>query len=78
MPHYLDIKVLPKAKNAGVEKVSENSYRVRVTEAPEKGAANKAVVKSLAGYLNIAPSRIKIVRGEKSRVKRIKIMQEQK
>ena len=63
------MKVQPKAKKIGVEKISEDSYKVRVNAAPDKGAANKEVIKSLADYFSVPPSTVKIVRGQTSRKK---------
>ena len=59
----------PKAKKVGVEKISEDTYRVRVHAAPDKGAANKEVISSLAEYFAVPPSKIRIVRGQTSRSK---------
>ena len=59
----------PKAKKVGVEKISDDTYKVRVHAAPEKGAANKEVIAALAAYFDVPLSRIRIVRGEKSRNK---------
>jgi len=61
--------VQPKAKKVGVEKISDDTYKVRVHAAPEKGAANKEVIAALAAYFDVPLSRIRIVRGEKSRNK---------
>lgn len=57
----------------GVEKIGDDTYKVRVHAAPDKGAANKEVIVSLADYFNVSPSMVKIVRGEKSRTKLIEL-----
>ncbi len=67
------MKVQPKAKKVGVEKIGDDTYKVRVHAAPDKGAANKEVIVSLADYFNVPPSMVKIVRGEKSRTKLIEL-----
>jgi len=69
----LAVKVQPKAKNTGVEKIGEDSFKVRVHAAPEKGAANKEVMVLLAAYFDIPRSKVKIVRGKTSRTKLIEI-----
>jgi len=69
----LNVKVQPKAKKVGVEKIDEDTYKVRVHAPPEKGAANKEVIVSLAAYFDVPPSTVKIVRGQTSRVKLIEI-----
>ena len=46
-------------------------FRVYITEAPENGKANSAVLKLLAKYLKIAPSYLRIIHGLKSRDKTV-------
>lgn len=70
---YIKVKVQPKAKKVGVEKISDNTYKVRVHAAPEKGAANKEVIVSLAAYFDVPPSRVRIVKGKTSRTKLIEV-----
>ncbi len=60
------VKVKPKAREAKVEKTGEDHYRVWVTEAPEKGKANKEVVKLLAKFFSVSQSKISIISGLKS------------
>lgn len=48
-------------------------YRVRVTAAPERGKANKAVIILLSEHLNIAKSRITIIAGQSDRHKIVEI-----
>jgi uncharacterized protein (TIGR00251 family) len=69
----LHVKVQTKAKKKGVEKIGEDTYKVRVNAAPEKGAANKEVIAALAAYFDVPPSTVRIVRGETSRTKLIEI-----
>lgn len=47
--------------------------RIRVAAPPDKGKANKAVVKLLADRLNVAPKDIEVVRGATSRAKTVQI-----
>lgn len=49
-------------------------FAVHVGEHPEKGKANEAAIKALSKYLGIAPSRIILLRGEKSRNKLFEII----
>ena len=70
----LYVKVFPRAKKAGVEEIEKNTYKVRVLAAPEKGAANREVIAALADFLDIPPSALKIIRGEKSRNKLIQVI----
>ncbi|MCY4578314.1 MAG: DUF167 domain-containing protein [Chloroflexi bacterium] len=77
----LDIRVQPRASRNAVEidgdrpdvKPSDMKITVRVTAAPESGKANDAVVALLAKRLGVPKRSIQIVRGHRSRVKRISI-----
>ena len=65
------VKVKIRAKREGVEKIDSENFVVSVKEIPEKGKANKAIIKILAEYFKIAPSMIKILTGGKSRQKTV-------
>ncbi len=65
----LTVRVHPRSRTAGVERLGPSEFRVRVTAAPEKGKANKEVLARLAEHLGTAPSRLRIVRGETQSVK---------
>lgn len=45
---YIKIKVIPKSSNNEILDVTDDLLRIKVTTAPVKGAANKAVIKLLA------------------------------
>lgn len=65
----------PGARRAGVEKLGEREYRVRVTAAAEKGRANAEVIEALAAELGVPPSRLRLVRGATARLKLIALEQ---
>jgi len=44
---------------------------VHVAAPPEKGQANREVVAALADHFGLPASRVRIVRGEHSRIKRV-------
>ncbi len=46
---------------------------VRVRAAPAEGAANAALLRTIAAACNVAPSRVTLVRGATSRVKQVEI-----
>jgi len=52
-----------------VAEVRNGALYIRTTAPPADGKANKAVVKLLADYLDIAPSRISLLRGQTHRNK---------
>ncbi len=66
---YLTLRVQPRASKPGIEKLSSGEYKVRVLASPAKGKANKEVIEILASYFGISPSRVRIIRGQKSRLK---------
>lgn len=63
----------PKSREGRVEKIDETHFKVWVKEAPQQGKANEAVIKALAEYLDIAPSRMRVARGESAKQKTIEI-----
>ena len=68
----LDIRVQPRAGRNAVE-IDGERITVRVTAVPESGKANDAVVALLARRLGVPKHSVQIVRGHKSRDKRIRI-----
>lgn len=69
----LRIKVVPKASRDRVVGWVGDRLKVAVTAAPERGKANQAVVEVLAGALELAVSRVRIVSGETSPLKTVEI-----
>ena len=76
----VDIRVQPRANRNAIEVDGERpdvkpcaKIMVRVTAAPESGKANAAVVALLAKRLRVPKRSVRIVRGHKSRNKRISI-----
>ena len=72
----LDIRVHPRASRNSIEIDGEHPdvrIVVRVTAAPEGGKANEAVVALLAKRLRVPKRSVQIVRGHKSRDKRVVI-----
>lgn len=52
---------------------NETHFKVFVKEPPVEGKANKAIIKAIASYLKIAPSRVEIIRGLTSKEKVMEI-----
>jgi len=72
MPYKKNISVKTKSKVEKVE-AQEDGFCIWVNAAPQKGEANEAVLKLLAVYLHIPKSRIKIIKGLKSKKKLVLI-----
>lgn len=68
------VKVVPKsAKTALAGKMADGCWKVRVAAVAERGKANRELIAFLAGHFGVAPSRVRILTGETSTHKRIRI-----
>jgi uncharacterized protein (TIGR00251 family) len=65
----LSLRIHPRAKHSQIVGVKDGALVVRTTAPPADGQANKAVLKLLAEHLNIAPSRLVLLRGHTHRNK---------
>jgi uncharacterized protein (TIGR00251 family) len=59
----------------GIEDLADGRcvVKARVRAAPSDGEANAALVRLLAGALGLAPRHVRLVAGDKARVKRLRI-----
>jgi uncharacterized protein (TIGR00251 family) len=70
------VKVIPKAsKTELVGYLPNGTWKVKVAAAPERGKANKELCSFLANHLDVPQSKIQIVSGETSPLKRIRVLQ---
>ena len=67
----VSVKVQPNASKDRVIGEHAGQIKIAVTVAPEKGKANKAVIKVLSKLLGVKTSGIEIVSGETSRDKKV-------
>ena len=65
------IKAKPNARHNQINGVIDGMLKVSVTTAPEKGKANKAIIKLLSKTLRIPSSRFEIVAGATSSMKKV-------
>lgn len=70
----LHLRVTPKASANKIEGLAETAdgsqvLKIRVTAVPERGKANKAVIKLVAKALGVAPGTLSVIAGETSRNK---------
>lgn len=70
---FLYIHVQPRASKNEIVGVHGDALKVRLTSPPVEGAANSLLVKFIAKSLGIPRSSVKIVSGEKSRHKMLRI-----
>lgn len=72
----LSVRLHPQSPREGVGEVREGRLVVRVCAPPVEERANRALVKLLARHLGVAPRRIEILKGERSRLKDLLIRDE--
>lgn len=70
----INVKVSPKARANSVEKITQNSFRVKTSAPAEKNQANIAVIKLLAAYFQIKKSQIHLLAGKTSREKVFEVL----
>lgn len=69
----ISVKVHAKSRKNQVLKKDERHYEVWVTEAPENGRANRAVLGALSEALQLPKSRLSVVVGQTSKNKIVAI-----
>jgi len=69
----IKLRVITRAKKEELQKLSEDSYRIKVSSQPEKGKANKRIIELLSKEFGVKKRDIKIVSGETSSRKVIEI-----
>ncbi len=67
------VRVVPQAKGDGIAGMERGALKVRITAPPVGGKANEALIRFLAELLGLKKRQVKIVRGEKARIKGVKI-----
>lgn len=71
---YLRIKVTPKSsKNEITEILADSTIKIRIKAAPEKGKANKELIKYLSQILEVRPDNISIISGQHDQLKLVKV-----
>jgi uncharacterized protein (TIGR00251 family) len=72
-PVVLSVRLTPRAAREQVTLLDDGSLAVRVSAPPVDGRANAALERAVAGALRIAPSRVTLVRGARSRDKAVRV-----
>jgi uncharacterized protein YggU (UPF0235/DUF167 family) len=68
-------KVIPRASQNKVEKISEGDYKIWLTAAPVDGEANNMLIRTLAKYFGVSKGSLKIIGGKTARKKIIEILE---
>jgi uncharacterized protein (TIGR00251 family) len=69
----LAIRVQPRAKRTEVAGEREGAVVIKVNAPPVDGKANEAVCKLIAQRLGVPARSVRVVRGEKSRDKQVRV-----
>ncbi|MDQ7082612.1 MAG: DUF167 domain-containing protein [Aquificota bacterium] len=69
----LRVRVSPLSKEESVKEVGDGELFVRVSSPPLQGRANRRVVELIAKHFGVPPSRVRIVKGYRSRNKILEV-----
>ena len=69
----IKVKVIPRSSRTEVLGKENDIYRMKLTDPPVEGKANKAVIELLAEKLGVPKREIEIVSGKTGRLKTIRI-----
>jgi len=69
----IKVKVLPRSSRTEIAGRENDVYRVKLTDPPVEGRANKALIAFLAEKLGVPKRDIEIVSGKTGRLKTIRI-----
>ncbi|MBF0456148.1 MAG: YggU family protein [Magnetococcales bacterium] len=67
----LDVRVQPRSSREKIIGIQGGRVKIALTSPPVEGAANRALCQLIAKALGVAKGRVTIVKGEKSREKRV-------
>ena len=78
MSYLIAVRLTPKASADRIGKTRQladgsEQLTVYVTAPPDKGKANEAMIRLLAKHLDVAASRLTLVRGQTNRNKLVKV-----
>jgi len=73
MPKEIKIRVTPNAKRPEIIELEDSSLKIKIKSPAHEGKANKELISVLSKHYNLPKSKIKIMSGEKSRNKIIKL-----
>ena len=69
----ISVRLRPRGRGDALLGFEDGVLRARVSAPPTDGRANRALCKLIAGKVGVAPSRVSIVRGAKSRDKVVEV-----
>jgi len=69
----LSVRLTPRAARERIATGPDGDYVAHVTAPPVEGAANEALCRLVAKVAGVAPSRVTVVRGQRSRRKVVRV-----
>lgn len=69
----IEVRLRPRGHRSQLMGISDGVLQARVTAAPVDGRANKALCRMIAKRIEVAPSKVSVVQGEKSRNKVVRV-----
>lgn len=70
---FIEVKAIPRSGESSLEMRSDGTCVARLKSSPERGKANRELAGLLARHFEVPRGNIKIVRGESSRKKLIRV-----
>lgn len=71
----IEVKVQPRSSQKGIAGVEGAVVKVKLTFPPVDGEANKQLIEVLAKHFKVPKGRVRIIRGETSRLKLVEIVE---
>ena len=68
------MRVIPGARQESLEQLADGSWKVRLRARAVEGKANDALCQKIADLLKLSRSKVTVARGEKSRLKTLRIV----
>jgi len=65
------VRVTPRSGRDQIDGPAQGALKVRLAAPPVEGAANAALVRLVAKALAVAPGRVRVLSGQRGRVKRL-------
>jgi len=69
----IEVRLRPRGSRDELAGLRDGVLQAKVTAAPVDGKANRALCKLIAKRVGVPPSRVAVVRGEKSREKVVRV-----
>ncbi|MDG6906573.1 MAG: DUF167 domain-containing protein [Nitrososphaerota archaeon] len=70
----IKVRVTPNARKVEVSRLGDSEFEVKVDARASEGKANKRLIEILSEYFKVSKSRVRILKGQKSREKIIELI----